>query len=67
MSMDVFACFELNFVDAPILRGLKTYAKAIAWRDANLSDRFIVGFCVDRDPEVVLPENLFQWAAQQHA
>lgn len=63
--MIVYVCFELNECDASILRGVKSYAKAMSWRDENLADRFIVGYTVDRDPEVVLPDNLFQWAAQQ--
>jgi hypothetical protein len=62
---DIFACFEFNEVDAPILRGLKTYGKAMKWRDADLLNRYFVGFYVDAEPEVVPPRDLFEWARQQ--
>ena len=66
MTDIIFACFELNAVDAPILRGLKTFARAMDWRDADLANRFMVGFTVDREPEVRPPRDLFEWAAQQN-
>jgi len=60
----IFACFELNDVDAPILRALKTYALALSRRDADLMNRYIIGFTVDREPEIVPPRDLFEWAEQ---
>lgn len=45
--MDVYACFELNTVDAPILLGIKTYAAAMEWCAENWSDRFMVCFKLD--------------------
>jgi hypothetical protein len=65
MTNDIFACFELNAIDAPILRGLKTYGKAVKWRDADLLNRYIVGYCVDRDEETFPPADLFEWAREQ--
>lgn len=49
--MTVYACFELNACDAPILRAIKSYAEAMDWRDADLANRFIVLFTLDHEPE----------------
>lgn len=57
--IDVFACFELNDCDAPILRAIKSPATAMEWRDADLSNRFIIGFTVDHEREVT-PRDLFE-------
>lgn len=62
--MTVYVCFELNSVDAPILRGVRTYAHAMLWRDADLANRFIVGCAVDVEAEVIPPRDLFEWAQQ---
>jgi hypothetical protein len=48
--MTVFACFEFNSMDAPILRAIKTPEKALAWRDENYFERFLVAFAIDVDP-----------------
>ena len=49
-TLTIFACFEFNAVDAPILRALKTTDKALAWRDENYYERFLVAFGVDHVP-----------------
>lgn len=53
---DVWACFELNAVDAPILRGIKSADKAYEWRQAGYADRFIVPFRIDHEPQAVEDE-----------
>lgn len=58
------ACFELNAVDAPILRGVKSYDRAMAWRNADLLNRYFVLFTLDAEPEVSPPRDLFEWAAR---
>lgn len=58
--IDVFACFELNAVDAPILRAVKTYAPAMAWRDADLNNRFLVAFTIDHEREIEYQANSSQ-------
>lgn len=62
---DVCACFELNGVDAPILRGVKSYGRAMAWRNADLLNRYFVIFTLDAEPEVSPPRDLFEWAERQ--
>lgn len=59
---DVYACFETCWIDTPTLRGIKTYAKALTWRDADMLNRFIIGFPLDSDPEVIPPQDLFEYA-----
>lgn len=54
--MTVYACFEFNKVDAPILKCIKTFASALKWRDENYSERFLVGYTVDCDPVTMPPE-----------
>lgn len=62
--MNVYACFELNGVDTPILRGAKSYGLALAWRNADLMNRYFVCFTLDTEPEVLPPRDLFEWAAR---
>jgi hypothetical protein len=62
--MNVCVCFELNAVDAPHLRGVKSFERAMAWRDADLTNRYFVLCAVDAEPEVVPPRDLFEWARQ---
>lgn len=61
--MNVYACFEFNGCGAPILRAIKTYALAMDWRDADLMNRYLVGFTLDADPEIIPPRDLFEYAA----
>ncbi len=49
--MTVCVCFELNGCDAPILRGVKTYARAMSWRDEDTANRYFVLCAVDSEPE----------------
>lgn len=62
VGMNVYACFELNGVDAPILRGIKSYSLALDWRNADLLNRYFVCFALDAEPEVSPPRDLFEWA-----
>lgn len=62
---DVCACFELNGLDAPILRGVKSYARALDWRNADLANRYFVCFALDAEPEVSPPRDLFEWSARR--
>ncbi len=47
--MTVCVCFELNGCDAPILRGVKTYARAMSWRDEDTANRYFVLCAVDSE------------------
>lgn len=63
---DVCVCFELNTVHAPLLRGVKSYARAMQWSDEDMLNRYFVLCAVDSEPEVKPPRDLFEWA-KMHA
>lgn len=46
-AFQVYACFEFNAVDAPLLRAIKTAGRALVWRNEDLMQRFIVPFTLD--------------------
>lgn len=48
-SVQVWACFELDGCDAPILRAIKTTERALEWRNADMANRFIVPFTLDHE------------------
>lgn len=50
--MIVAVCFEVNGVDTPILRGVKTYGRAMAWRNQDYAQRYFVLYTVDHDPDI---------------
>lgn len=52
---DVWACFECNGVDAPILRGIKSAGCADEWLNAA-PGRFLVTFRIDDEPVRLEPE-----------
>lgn len=52
---DVWAYFELNGVDASILRAIKSNDAAMIWRDAE-AGRFLTPFTIDADPVRLEPE-----------
>lgn len=59
---DVCVCFTLNAVDAPLFSGVRTYANAHKWREADNLNRFYVLTTVDAEPEIFEPRDLFEWA-----
>jgi hypothetical protein len=65
VTLDVFACFELCEVDTPVLLAVKSFDNAVAWRDADLLNRYYVCFALDAEPEVAPARDLFEWAKRQ--
>ena len=61
---DVYACFELDGYDAPILRAIKTYDRALKWIDKDMDNRFLMFFAVDTEPVTIPPRDLFEMAQQ---
>lgn len=62
--MTVWCCFELNGVDTPILRAVKSYSLAAAWLEADRLNRYITPFTVDQEPEIFPPRDMFEYAVQ---
>lgn len=61
---DVYACFELNDYDAPVLRAIKSFDRAMTWRDQDLLNRYYVAFALDAEQIEFPPRDLFEWARQ---
>lgn len=60
---NVCVCFTLNSVDAPLFSGVRTYANAETWRNADVLNRFFMLVTVDAEPETFEPRDLFEYAA----
>lgn len=59
---NVCVCFTLNSVDAPLFSGVRTYANAEMWRNADVLNRFFMLATVDAEPEIFEPQDLFEYA-----
>ena len=55
-NQDVCVCFEMNECDTPILRGVKSYNRAMKWLNEDLDHRFMMFCVVDAEPKQVEPK-----------